>query len=161
MFTLRVLSAIHVSCIIIGPSAKRVTLQELVEQYNLTDEQLNSEIEVPDTPELALCFDDVELYSSAMGLAIAEQADVNQSRGTQAAVMKCLQIWKQHNPSQATYRALLDIALRLGKGDTAHQICQQLTQRKYMYTCYYMSGDNHPPPKPSTNYVAVQNLTQD
>ncbi|XP_064385260.1 uncharacterized protein LOC135334127 isoform X2 [Halichondria panicea] len=113
----------------LGPSAKRVTLQELVEQYNLTDEQLNSEIEVPDTPELALCFDDVELYSSAMGLAIAEQADVNQSRGTQAAMMKCLQIWKQHNPSQATYRALLDIALRLGKGDTAHQICQQLTQR--------------------------------
>ncbi|XP_064384730.1 uncharacterized protein LOC135333658 [Halichondria panicea] len=112
----------------LGPSAKRVTLQELVEQYNLTDEQLNSEIEVPDTPELALCFDDVELYSSAMGLAIAEQADVNQSRGTQAAMMKCLQIWKQHNPSQATYRALLDIALRLGKGDTAHQICQQLTQ---------------------------------
>ena len=48
------------------------------------------------------------------------------------------------------YRALLDIALRLGKGDTAHQICQQLTQRKYMYTCYYMSGDNHPPPRPST-----------
>ncbi len=137
-------------CIIIGPSAKRVTLQELVEQYNLTDEQLNSEIEVPDTPELALCFDDVELYSSAMGLAIAEQADVNQSRGTQAAMMKCLQIWKQHNPSQATYRALLDIALRLGKGDTAHQICQQLTQRKYMYTCYYMSGDNHPPPKPGS-----------
>ncbi|XP_064385250.1 uncharacterized protein LOC135334123 isoform X3 [Halichondria panicea] len=120
---------IHTLSGVSGPSAKRVTLQELVEQYNLTDEQLNSEIEVPDTPELALCFDDVELYSSAMGLAIAEQADVNQSRGTQAAMMKCLQIWKQHNPSQATYRALLDIALRLGKGDTAHQICQQLTQR--------------------------------
>ena len=137
-------------CIIIGPSAKRVTLQELVEQYNLTDEQLNSEIEVPDTPELALFFDDVEMYSTAMGLAIAEQADVNQSRGTQAAMMKCLQIWKQHNPFQATYRALLDIALRLGKGDTAHQICQQLTQRKYMYTCYHMSGDKPPPPKPST-----------
>ncbi len=66
-------------CIIIGPSAKRVTLQELVERYNLTDEQLNSEIEVPDTPELALFFDDVEMYSTAMGLAIAEQADVNQS----------------------------------------------------------------------------------
>ncbi|XP_064389794.1 uncharacterized protein LOC135337749 [Halichondria panicea] len=69
------------------------------------------------------------MYSTAMGLAIAEQADVNQSRGTQTAMMKCLQIWKQHNPFQSTYRALLDIALRLRKGDTAHQICQQLTQR--------------------------------
>ncbi len=49
-------------------------------------------------------------------IAIAEQADVNQSRGTQVAMMKCLQIWKQYDPSQATYRALLDIVLRLGKG---------------------------------------------
>ncbi len=133
--------------IIIGPSAKQVTLQELVEQYNLTDEQLNSGIEVPDTPYLASCFDNVELYSSAMGLPPAEQADVNMlthREGTQTAMMKCLQIWKQHNPSQATYRALLDIALRLGKGDTAHQVCQQLTQRKHM------SGDQHPPSKPST-----------
>ncbi len=83
---------------------------------------------------MALCFDDVEFYSTAMGLAIAEQADVNQSRGTQAAMMKCLQIWKQHDPSQATYRALLDIVLRLGKENTADQICQQLTQRKYTCT---------------------------
>ncbi|XP_064384149.1 uncharacterized protein LOC135333169 [Halichondria panicea] len=125
----------------LGPSAKRVTLQELVEQYNLTDEQLNSEIDDPDTPKLALFFDDVELYSSAMGLAIAEQADVNQSRGTQAAMMKCLQIWKQHNPSQATYRALLDIALRLGKGDTAHQICQQLTQLNIQNRTYLKKLD--------------------
>ncbi len=115
-----------------GPPANRVTLQELIRRYNLTDQQLNSEIEDSDTPKMALCFDDVQMYSSAMGLAIAEQADVNQSRGTQAAMMKCLQIWKEHDPSQATYRALLGIALRLGKGDTAHQICQQLTQRKYM-----------------------------
>ena len=127
--------------IIIGPSAKQVTIQELVEQYNLTDEQLNSGIEDSDTPEMASCFDNVELYSSAMGLPPAEQANVNMlthREGTQAAMMKCLQIWKQHNPSQATYRTLLDIALRLGKGDTAHQVCQQLTQRKHM------SGDQPP-----------------
>ncbi len=72
-------------------------------------------------------FYDVELYSTAMGLAIAEQADVNQSRGTQVAMMKCLQIWKQRDPSRATYRALLDIVLRLGKGNTADQLCQHLT----------------------------------
>ena len=139
--------------IIIGPSAKRVTLQELVEQYNLTDEQLNSEIDDPDTPKLASYFDDVELYSSAMGLGIAEQADVKRlyhSEGTEVAMMKCLKIWKKHNSSRATYRALLDIVLSLGKGDTADQVCQKLTQHKYLYTSYYMSGDNHPPPKPST-----------
>ncbi len=123
----------------IEPPANRVTFQKLIKQYNLTDEQLNSEIEDSDTPKMALCFDDVELYSSAMGLAIAERADVNQSRGTVTAMMKCLQIWKEHNPLQATYRALLDIVLRLGKVDTADQICQQLTQREYIIiTIYYV-----------------------
>ena len=71
-----------------------------------------------------------------MRLPPAEQADVNMlyhREGTQAAMMTCLQIWKEHNPYQATYRALLDIILGLEKGDTAHQICQQLTQRKYMH----------------------------
>ena len=70
-----------------------------------------------------------------MGLTPAEQADVKRlyhSEGVQTAMMKCLQVWKQHNSSRSTYRALLDIVLRLGKGDTADKICQQLTQRKYM-----------------------------
>ncbi|XP_064385072.1 uncharacterized protein LOC135333968 isoform X2 [Halichondria panicea] len=128
---------IHTLSGVSGPSAKRVTLQELVEQYNLTDEQLNSEIEDSETPEMASCFDDVDLYSSSMGLGIADQADVKRlyhSEGTRAAMMKCLQIWKERNPFQATYRALLDIALRLGKGDTAHQICQQLIQRNAGYS---------------------------
>ncbi len=137
----------------IGPPANRVTLQELIKRYSLTDEQLNSKIEDSDTPKLALCFDDVELYSSSMGLPPAEQADVKESRriyDTQAAMMKCLQIWKQHNSSRATYRALLDIVLGLEKGDTAHQICQQLTPRKYMYMIYVSCDNLLASPEPST-----------
>ena len=119
-----------------GPPANRVTLQELLEQYKLTDEQLDSEIKKCDTPVIAHYFDNVVLYSSAMELTSAQEADMKELRhvkGTQTAMMTCLQIWKQHDSSQATYRALLDIVLRLGKGDTADQICQHLTQRKYMY----------------------------
>ena len=143
-----------------GPPANRVALQELMRRYKLTDEQLNREIVDSDTPVMALNFDDVEMYSTAMGLAIAKQADVKESRGNQAAMMKCLQVWKERDPFQATYRALLDIALRLGKGETADKICQQLTQRKYMY----MSA---PPPLPpsSRKYLSIittihNNLTE-
>ncbi len=117
-----------------GPPG-RVTLQKLMRRYNLTDKQLNSEIRNLDFSYLAIYFDDVEIYSNAMGLASAEQADVKRlyhSEGSQAAMMKCLKTWKEHNSSRATYRALLDIILGLGKGDTADKICRQLTQRKYM-----------------------------
>ena len=118
-----------------GSPANQVALQELMRRYNLTDEQLNREIVDSDTPIMALNFDDVEMYSTTMKLAIAEQADVkrlNNSEGSRAAMMKCLQVWKERDPFQATYRALLDIALRLGKGETADKICRQLSQRKYM-----------------------------
>ena len=116
-----------------------------MKRYNLTDEQLNREIVDSDTPVMALNFDDVEIYSIAMKLASAEQADVkrlNNSEGSRAAMIKCLKTWKHHNSSQATYRALLDITLSLGKGDTADKICRQLTQRKY--TCI-----SAPPPPPA------------
>ncbi|XP_064389446.1 uncharacterized protein LOC135337438 [Halichondria panicea] len=118
---------------ILGSPANQVALQELMRRYNLTDEQLNREIVDSDTPVMALNFDDVEMYSTAMGLAIAKQADVKKvyhCEGTQAAMMKCLQVWKERDPFQATYRALLDIALSLGKGDTADKICHQLTQHR-------------------------------
>ena len=138
-------TCINCSCCSIEPPANQVTLQELIQQYNLTDQQLNSEIEVTDTPTMALCFDDVSIYSTAMGLAPAEQADVKESRrlyDTQTAMMNCLQIWKRHNPSRATYKALLDIVLRLKKGDTADQICWKLTQREYMYDRVKEMGDD-------------------
>ena len=89
-----------------GPPSNQVALQELMKRYKLTDEQLNREIVDSDTPIMALNFDDVEMYSTAMGLAIAKQADVKESRGNQAAMMKCLQVWKERDPFQATYRAL-------------------------------------------------------
>ncbi len=82
-----------------GPPANRVTLQELLEQYNLTDEQLDSEIKKSDTPVIAHYFDNVVLYSSAMELTSAEEADTKEScrvDGT-LAMMKCLQIWKQRD----------------------------------------------------------------
>ncbi|XP_064389177.1 uncharacterized protein LOC135337211 [Halichondria panicea] len=118
---------------ILGSPANQVALQELMRRYNLTDEQLNREIVDSDTPIMALNFDDVEMYSTTMKLAIAEQADVkrlNNSEGSRAAMMKCLQVWKERDPFQATYRALLDIALRLGKGETADKICRQLSQHR-------------------------------
>ena len=138
-FALYSVSVYHATIIILievmirgRPPANRITFQELTRQYSLTDEQLNSKIEDSDTPKLALCFDYLEIYLNAMGLALAEQTDVKESHriyDTQTSMMKCLKIWKKHT-SQATYRALLDIVLGVGKGDTAHHICQQLTQRK-------------------------------
>ncbi len=139
-----------------GPPANQIALQELMKRYNLTDEQLNREIINSDFSYLAKYFDDVEIYSNAMGLDPAEQDDVKRlyhSEGSQAAMMKCLKTWKQHNSSRATYRALLDIVLNLRKGETADHICRQLTQR--ISTCVSVSG---PTPFPLPSAAPVQRV---
>ncbi len=121
----------HYNYLLIEPLDNRVTLQKLRRQYSLTDEQLNNEVEKSDIPYLAEYFDGVRIYSSAMGLTPAEQADVkdlSHSKGTQVAMTECLILWKRHDPFTATYRALLEFLLRLRKEKTAEQVCQHLTQ---------------------------------
>ncbi len=65
------------------------------------------------------------------GLTPADQADVIQcyhARGTQEAMIKCLTLWKSHDPFAATYKALLELLLKLRQEETACQICQHLIQ---------------------------------
>ncbi|XP_064398786.1 uncharacterized protein LOC135345289 isoform X4 [Halichondria panicea] len=114
-----------------GPSAHRVTLQKLIRLYNLTGEQLSSEISDSEFPYLTEYFDGVMIYSKSMGLTPAEQADVNMlfyREGTQVAMIKCFTFWKTHNPYAATYRALLELLLKLRKEKIADEICQHFTQ---------------------------------
>ena len=92
----------------------------------MTSDQLDCEIEDADVTCLAQHFDNVELYPSVFGLTTAEQADVRRMvhvNGNQIAMAKCLSLWRGHNPSTATLRALLDILLRLRKEEIASKVC--------------------------------------
>ena len=103
-------------------------------RYSLTDKQLNSEIGDSDILYVAEYFDESKIYANAMGLTPAEQADVNElyhKNGTQVAMTECLIIWKRHNPYAATYKAVLELLLRLRKDKIADDICQHLTQCEY------------------------------
>ena len=109
-------------------------------RYSLTDQQLDSEIGDSDIPYMTEYFDGVKIYSRAMGLTPAEQADVNKLycyEGTQVAMTECLTIWKQHNAYAATHRALLELLLRLRKEKIADDICQHLTQCEYNHIRIY------------------------
>ena len=104
-----------------------MTLRELSEKYVISNEQLDSEIEDRDMIMLAHYFDNVEYYLSDLELTPAEQTDVRMkkvSEGTQIAMYHCLSVWKQHNPSTATLRTLLEILLSLKKEETASNVCK-------------------------------------
>ena len=93
--------------------------------YGMTDNQLDCEIEERDIACLAEHFDSVELYLGVFELSNAEQTDVKNAAvsSTQTAMIRCLSLWRRHNPSTATLRALLEILLRLRKVEIASKFC--------------------------------------
>ncbi len=108
-----------------------VDLQELMDKYHVDTIQLDQVIPGNELPVIATYFDSVKLYSAAMGLSAAEQHDVRTTflqYDTQTAMVRCLRLWKQYRPSMATYRALMELLLKLNRTEVAAQVCQYLAQ---------------------------------
>ena len=107
-------------------------LQELIDKYRVDTVQLDREIPDNEVPVIAAYFDGVELYSQAMGLSAADQTTVRTTLlqyDAQTAMTKCLSIWKRlYSFKATTFRALLELLLRLNRTEVAAQVCQYLAQ---------------------------------
>ncbi len=55
---------------------------------------------------------------------LGDVTDVTRRYGNQAGVAQALRAWQSVNPSRATFRALVEIAIGLRRGDTATDICR-------------------------------------
>ena len=105
-----------------------MTVEKLAELYNISHDQLDTEINYRDIFFLSQHFDDVEYYLGPLGLPPSEQFDVKRkqfSQGTHLAMNHCLWLWKQRDPSKATLRMLLNILLALNKEEIASNVCKQ------------------------------------
>ena len=100
---------------------------------NVTEKQLDTEVEEQDLPNLAPLFDNVDDYYEMLKLTPGEQNDVREavakanSNQTQKGVKVALKCWRKKNPMKATYRCLLHILLTLEKGDIAINMCKYMT----------------------------------
>ena len=108
---------------------KTVTIEELKDRTNVTDAQLDCEIEEGDMTLLAPYFRDVETLSKQLGLTPADQQNAKNASlqfDVQTGVKKALSLWRRADPSAATYRALVEIVLRMGgNGVTiATEVCK-------------------------------------
>ncbi len=101
-------------------------------KHEVTDEQLDQEIKDKDTALISTHFNDFENYIHRLELTGNEQADVKkiaQVSGNQVAIITCVSIWRGHEPSEATFRALIRILLDLRKKTIATKICQYLKEK--------------------------------
>ena len=121
---------------------KTVTIEELKDRTNVTDSQLNTEIEERDMILLASYFKvKLETLSVQLGLGPAAQQDVKDTKlqyDNQTAVDEALRLWRKANPGAATYRALVEIVLRMGINGTAiaEEVCKIAASidGKYIYS---------------------------
>ena len=107
-------------------------MENLREETKVTDEQLDTAVEEADLPELAACFDNTEDYVEKLQLSPGQQTDVRTQtfmNSTQAGMKVALKHWRNRNPVEATFRALLLILLSLFKGDVAVQVCKYLSDK--------------------------------
>ena len=92
----------------------------------VNDEQLDTTIRMRDTDALGQCFDSMSALLTKLSLSPAEATIVNRTagkQGNQAGIAHALRLWRNANPSKATYRTLLEIAESLRR-DTTSQICK-------------------------------------
>ncbi len=83
--------------------------------HYFTNQLGDREIQQKDVSYLAACFDNVELYVDALELTPGEQTDVRLKKIdsiTTYSYDQVFEIWKRKKPSQATFRALLEMLER-------------------------------------------------
>ena len=126
------------SCIpkfILSIPHSELSIDLLKRETQITDEWLDQRLEEADLPEVAACFDNTEDYVEKLGLTPGQQTDVSEVKAktllnrTQARMKVTLKHWRNRNPVEATFRALLLILLSLLKGDVAVRVCKYLSDK--------------------------------
>ena len=105
----------------------------LAERIDIEHPLLNNEIETTEFIHLAAYFDNVIMYSLALGLTPAQQADVRQIKvleDTQTAMMQCLSLWQRSNPAAATYRALIKLLQKMRKNEIANKVFKHCLEKE-------------------------------
>ena len=108
-----------------------MTVEDLKRRTGVSDGQLDTEIIEYDLPDLAGCFDEVEIYLYKLNLTPGQQTDVKDlayRRGTMVAMTEALKLWRQPNPFAATFRTLVESIRSLKRGDVAVKICTYVTE---------------------------------
>ncbi len=97
---------------------------------NISDEDLDLEIQESDLFEIAGYFDNTEDYLEMLGLSSSQQSDVKnekcKTKSTQAGMKLALKIWLKRNPFGESFRSLFSLILPLKKVIVAVDICQWL-----------------------------------
>ncbi|XP_064400869.1 uncharacterized protein LOC135347000 isoform X3 [Halichondria panicea] len=102
-------------------------MEDVCRKTGVTDQQLDQEIPNSDIYCVAEHIEITPGLLERLELTTAEKSDATRKgnyEGNQSGVAYALSVWRRVNPSRATFRALVEIAIGLRRGDTATDICR-------------------------------------
>ena len=102
-----------------------ITIEELTTHTNVTNSQLKAVIGGAEMGLMAahLHITDVT-FSVLLGCEHWNVLDALREYGLQEALFVALRLWRKANPGGATYRALVEIVLVMGRTDLAIELCK-------------------------------------
>ena len=106
-------------------------IEKLKRETGIDNSQLEAVIREEDINKIAGLLYEVEIYLDKLGLHSTQQTDIKDiayKHGTIQAMTKALKLWRQPDPSVATFGALLEILLDLKREDVAVRVCQYITE---------------------------------
>ena len=128
----RIIKQLYTKVYTVYSTHTELSIDLLKRETQITDEWLDQRLEEADLPEVAACFDNTEDYVEKLGLTPGQQTDVKTQafvNGNQAGMKVALKHWRNRNPVEAMFRALLLILLSLLKGDVAVRVCKYLSDK--------------------------------
>ncbi|XP_064400941.1 uncharacterized protein LOC135347047 isoform X3 [Halichondria panicea] len=124
------LTNINIKCREDNVSCLREMLAKLLSTQHVTWSLLSDGLKKP-TVKLINLADSITVNQSNLldrlnltPADLGDVTDVTRRYGNQAEVAHALRAWQRVNPSRATFRALVEIAIGLRRGDTATDICR-------------------------------------
>ena len=111
-----------------------VTFEELIAYVGISTDELNKPCSDEHIARISLFLANWQTVAPLLGLTETDEEDIEEGKKTQDKRYKTLWKWKCKNLFKATYGALIDVFLKLGRADLAEKVCRLLVGKgKYKF----------------------------
>ena len=108
-----------------------LTVEQIAQRAGLTPDYLDRQISDQHVLRFAEYCTDFELVGPYLGLKKHEVSDIDEDKRKTALKRRALlEIWKERQSFEATYRKLIEALMNCGKNNSAYEICCILAKRR-------------------------------
>ena len=111
-------------------AGSKISLQDLIERFQLSNDQLNASLCEEQLREASRIVADHETLGPELGLTPDEMTAISSEKTLQLKRSAVLRKWKQKYAWMANYRTLVEALLNCSRADLAQEVCEVLVQSK-------------------------------